>query len=69
MPLQDLVEYFNDRFELEHRSTYRPFILENGEVSGLFGPIRIDSIFFHAQANIKAHDHCRPYRANYRCYA
>lgn len=45
MPLQNLVEYFNDRFEQEHRSSFRPFILEKGNVSGLFGPIRIDSIF------------------------
>ena len=33
MALQDLVEYFNDRFALQHRSTYRPFILEKGEVN------------------------------------
>ena len=53
MALQDLVEYFNDRFELEHRSTYRPFILEKGEVSGLFGPIRIDSIFSPLRQTLK----------------
>jgi len=45
MPLQDLVEYFNDRLGREHRSSFRPFILEEGKVSGLFGPIRIDSFF------------------------
>jgi hypothetical protein len=45
MPLQDLVEYYNDRLGLEHRSSFRPFILEEGKVSGLFGPIRIDSLF------------------------
>jgi len=45
MPLQNLVEYFNSRFEQEHHSSFRPFILENGKVSGLFGPIRIDSGF------------------------
>jgi hypothetical protein len=45
MPLQSLVDYFNDRFEHEHRSSFRPFILENGAVSGLFGPIKIDSNF------------------------
>jgi len=43
MPLQDLVEYFNDRLGREHRSSFRPFILEHGKVSGLFGPIQIDS--------------------------
>jgi hypothetical protein len=43
MPLQDLVEYFNDRLGREHRSSFRPFILEEGKVKGLFGPIRIDS--------------------------
>jgi hypothetical protein len=53
MPLQDLVDYFNDRFELEHRSTYRPFILEKGEVSGLFGPLRIDSIFSPLRQTLK----------------
>src|SRR5664280_547156 len=45
MPLQDLVEYFNDRLGREHRSSFRPFILEEGKVSGLFGPIRINSSF------------------------
>lgn len=45
MPLHDLVEYFNDRFGREHRSSYRPFILNDKKVSGLFGPIRIDSHF------------------------
>ncbi|PPD49437.1 MAG: hypothetical protein CTY13_03415 [Methylobacter sp.] len=45
MPLQNLVEYFNDRFEQEHRVSFRPFILENGTVSGLFGPLRINSTF------------------------
>ncbi len=43
MPLQHLVEYFNDRLGREHRSSFRPFILEEGAVSGLFGPIRIGS--------------------------
>jgi EAL domain-containing protein (putative c-di-GMP-specific phosphodiesterase class I) len=45
MPLQQLVEYFNDRFEREHHSRVRTFILEDGRISGLFGPIRIGSIF------------------------
>ncbi|MCX7098287.1 MAG: hypothetical protein NTV43_10340 [Methylococcales bacterium] len=45
MPLQHLVEYFNDRLGQEHRSSFRPFILENNKVCGLFGPIRIDSHF------------------------
>ena len=45
MPLQDLVEYFNDRLGREHRSSFRPFVLKEGKVSGLFGPIRIDSFF------------------------
>jgi hypothetical protein len=45
MPLHDLVEYFNDRFGQEHRSSYRPFILKDNQVSGLFGPIRIESSF------------------------
>jgi hypothetical protein len=45
MPLQHLVEYFNDRFGQEHHSVFRPFILKEGKVSGLFGPVRINSIF------------------------
>lgn len=45
MPLQQLVHYFNDQFELEHHSNFRPFILERGVVSGVFGPIRISSVF------------------------
>jgi hypothetical protein len=45
MPLHDLVEYFNDRFRREYQSSYRPFILKEKKVSGLFGPIRIDSSF------------------------
>ena len=44
MPLQYLVEYFNDRLGREHRSSVRPFILEAGKVSGLFGTVRVDSI-------------------------
>lgn len=45
MPLQQLVNHFNDRFEAEHHSSFRPFIVEKGLVSGLFGPIRIGSDF------------------------
>jgi hypothetical protein len=45
MPLQQLVEYFNDRFGLEHQSSFRPILLESGKASGLFGPVRINSNF------------------------
>ncbi len=45
MPLQHLVEYFNDRLEQEHYSSQRPFLLSEGKVSGLFGNIQIDSLF------------------------
>lgn len=45
MPLHDLVEYFNGRFSREHYSSFRPFILHDNKVSGLFGPIKIDSHF------------------------
>lgn len=41
MPLQQLVEYFNDRLELQHNVGYRPFVLNQDKVEGLFGPIRI----------------------------
>ncbi|ATG90614.1 hypothetical protein [Methylomonas koyamae] len=44
MPLQQLVEYFNDRLEQEHNDGVRPFVLENGAVHGLFGPIKVGSI-------------------------
>lgn len=44
MPLSQLVEYFNDRLEREHNSGFRPFILEDDKVHGLFGPIRIGSV-------------------------
>ncbi|MBE0468972.1 MAG: hypothetical protein IBX55_05590 [Methyloprofundus sp.] len=40
MPLQQLVEYFNDRLEWEHHTRLRPFLLKEGLVQGLFGPIR-----------------------------
>ena len=53
MPLQHLVEYFNDRLGREHRSSFRPFILEEGKVSGLFGPIRIDSVFSPLRQTLK----------------
>lgn len=45
MALMDLVEYFNDRFEREHKANYRPLIVENDRVSGLFGQLRIGSHF------------------------
>lgn len=45
MPLQHLVEYFNDRFGHEHHSVFRPFILKDSKVSGLFGPVLINSLF------------------------
>ena len=41
MPLQQLVEYFNDRLEREHNLGFRPFILNNEKAEGLFGPIRV----------------------------
>jgi len=45
MPLQNLVDYFNDRFGQEHRSSFRPFLLEDGGISALFGQIKIGSVF------------------------
>jgi EAL domain-containing protein (putative c-di-GMP-specific phosphodiesterase class I) len=43
MPLQQLVEYFNDRLEQEHNSQQRPFVFEDNKVFGFFGPIQIGS--------------------------
>lgn len=45
MALIDLVEYFNDRFEREHHANYRPLIIENDRVSGIFGQLKVSSIF------------------------
>ncbi len=53
MPLHDLVEYFNGRFGREHRSSYRPFILKDKKVRGLFGPILIDSRFSPIRHTVK----------------
>jgi EAL domain-containing protein (putative c-di-GMP-specific phosphodiesterase class I) len=46
MPLQQLVEYFNDRLEQEHNSQQRPFVLEDNRVYGIFGPIQVGSQTF-----------------------
>lgn len=56
MPLHDLVEYFNDRFGREHHSSFRPFILKDKKVRGLFGPIRIDSLFSPIRHTVKPTD-------------
>ncbi len=45
MSLGYLVDVFNDAFEHEHKFSFRPFILKNGRVNGLFGPISIGSTF------------------------
>lgn len=45
MALIDLVEYFNDRFEHEHKANYRPLTLEHNLVSGLFGQLKVSSSF------------------------
>lgn len=56
MPLHDLVEYFNDRFGREHRSSFRPFIIKDKKVRGLFGPIRINSLFSPIRHTVKPTD-------------
>jgi EAL domain-containing protein (putative c-di-GMP-specific phosphodiesterase class I) len=53
MPLQNLVEYFNDRFGQEHRSSFRPFILEEETISALFGQIKIGSVFSPIRLTLK----------------
>ncbi|MEQ1544063.1 hypothetical protein [Methyloglobulus sp.] len=45
MLLNHLVDVFNDAFEHEHDFSHRPFILKENRVNGLFGPIRIGSVF------------------------
>lgn len=42
---EQLLEFFNTRFQTEYRSVYRPFNLDNGQVSGSFGTIKINSRF------------------------
>lgn len=51
MPLQQLVEYFNDRLEQEHNAGFRPFILHKHKVEGLFGPIRVGTQLNPIRAN------------------
>src|SRR5665647_2252477 len=53
MALQNLVEYFNNRFGLEHRSSFRPFIIEEGTISALFGQIKIGSVFSPIRQSLK----------------
>lgn len=53
MPLQNLVDYFNDRFGQEHRSSFRPFLLEEGTISTLFGQIKIGSVFSPIRLTLK----------------
>lgn len=67
MPLQQLVEYFNDRLELEYHNGFRPFFQQDKSIKGLFGPISIGSrlapiraasntetiVGFHAQLSIR----------------
>ena len=45
MPLNDLAKYFNDRFEREHHAKYRPLVVENNQVYGVFGQLHIHSVF------------------------
>jgi EAL domain-containing protein (putative c-di-GMP-specific phosphodiesterase class I) len=45
MLLNHLVDVFNDAFAHEHDFSHRPFILKENRVNGLFGPIRIGSVF------------------------
>lgn len=54
MPLQQLVEYFNDRLEHESSNALRPFVLENGAVHGLFGPVRIGSLLSPVRETLRS---------------
>lgn len=56
MPLQSLVEYFNDRFAQQHRSSFSPFIQEAGSISALFGQIKISSVFSPIRVALKPAD-------------
>jgi EAL domain-containing protein (putative c-di-GMP-specific phosphodiesterase class I) len=56
MPLHNLVDYFNDRFGQEHRSSFRPFIIEESKIKALFGPIGIGSVFSPIRQALKPSD-------------
>lgn len=45
MLLNHLIDVFNDAFAHEHDFSHHPFILKENRVNGLFGPIRIGSVF------------------------
>jgi len=45
MPLQQLVSYFNARFEKLHHSNLHPFRVDENSVTGIFGPISISSAY------------------------
>ncbi len=53
MSLHHLVEVFNDAFEHEQNFRYQPFIIKDGKVSGLFGPILINSVFSPIRKTLK----------------
>lgn len=46
MPLQQLVEYFNDRLADDQQCPLRPFKLHNEQVYGVFGPLHVSSNFY-----------------------
>jgi EAL domain-containing protein (putative c-di-GMP-specific phosphodiesterase class I) len=45
MPLQNLVDHFNNNFAQEHECDFRPFLLNANKVSGTFGLAHIESEF------------------------
>ena len=45
IPLQSLIDYFNDRYAQQYNVNYRPLSLKGGTVTGRFGPVQINSLF------------------------
>lgn len=75
MSLQQLVEHFNDNFEKEHVCDFRPFVIRNNKVKGIFGIAHITSQFApihplnnqnlikgYASQAIAAADEARPFK-------
>lgn len=45
IPLQSLIDYFNDRYAQQYKVNYRPLSLKGEQVTGRFGPVQINSLF------------------------
>ncbi|MDD1620455.1 MAG: EAL domain-containing protein [Methylococcaceae bacterium] len=53
MPVQQLVEYFNDRLEREHKNHLRPFVIKDDKVYGIYGPVRVGSVMLPLRETLR----------------